>query len=130
MSKPNRSRKHTIVIKMNDTEYEKLKEILNVTGLTKQDNFLKAAFNKPINNWENQALFKSLGQMNGELINQLRAVGNNINQMAIIANKEGHLPSQKQLEEIHKELIDFREEFEEIWQSIKSLIRKQQVTQQ
>lgn len=77
--KPNRKRKHRIEVAMNDQEYAEFIKNVEQCGLSKQSYLLLLTKNMipqplPCDDFQ-------------EVIRQLRYIGNNINQLTMIANK-------------------------------------------
>ena len=108
----NRSRKHRIEVAMNDQEYEEFKrkgmyfeKHVEECGLSKQSYLLQLIKNRipqPLPSDDFQ-----------EVIRQLRRIGNNINQVAMIANKNGSidiLKFNKAKQELDKQIVEIRKQ--------------------
>ena len=101
----NRSRKHRIEVAMNDQEYEEFMKHIKECGLSKQSYLLQLVKNRipqPLPSDDFQ-----------EVIRQLRRIGNNINQVAVIANKNGSidiLKFNKAKQELDKQIVEIRKQ--------------------
>lgn len=101
----NRSRKHRIEVAMNDQEYEEFMKRIKECGLSKQSYLLQLVKNRipqPLPSDDFQ-----------EVIRQLRRIGNNINQVAVIANKNGSidiLKFNKAKQELDKQIVEIRKQ--------------------
>ncbi len=101
----NRSRKHRIEVAMNDQEYEEFMKHIKECGLSKQSYLLQLIKNRipqPLPSDDFQ-----------EVIRQLRRIGNNINQVATIANKNGSIDILKfntAKQELDKQIVEIRKQ--------------------
>lgn len=101
--KPNRKRKHRIEVAMNDQEYAEFIKNVEQCGLSKQSYLLLLTKNMipqplPCDDFQ-------------EVIRQLRYIGNNINQLTMIANKTQSIDILKfnQLRDnLNKEILEIR----------------------
>lgn len=103
--KVKRKRTHRVEVAMNDVEYEKFLSKVNECGLTKQKYLLMLISNRiPQPRPSSDFL---------EVIKQLRKIGNNINQLAVIANKNGSIDImkfKKAMEDLNHEIVEIRKE--------------------
>lgn len=101
--KANRKRKHRIEVAMNDQEYAEFIKNVEQCGLSKQSYLLLLTKNMipqplPCDDFQ-------------EVIRQLRYIGNNINQLTMIANKTQSIDILKfnQLrDDLNKEILEIR----------------------
>lgn len=103
----NRKKGKTISFRVTDEEYAILEEKIKESGLSKQEYYYRSMYSMKIVNTDGLK----------EVVPQIKKVGTNINQIAKKMNS-GDYVSNRDFEEIRKE-------FEEVWQSLKQLIRKQ-----
>ena len=128
-NKVNRSRKNAITIRMNDKEYEAVKNKIGESTLSQQSFIINAILGATIVSSDEIDILKECQKSFESLERQLRGFATNINQLAHIANAYGNIPSLAQLERILTETKSYREENEKIWQSIRSLISQQRHTE-
>ena len=101
----NRSRKHRVEVAMNDQEYEEFIKHVEECGLSKQSYLLQLIKNRipqPLPSDDFQ-----------EVIRQLRRIGNNINQVATIANqkwKHRYLKFNTANQELDKQIVEIRKQ--------------------
>lgn len=101
--KPNRKRKHRIEVAMNDQEYNEFIKNVEQCGLSKQSYLLLLTKNMipqplPCDDFQ-------------EVIRQLRYIGNNINQLTMIANKTQKIDILKlnqMRDELNKQILEIR----------------------
>ena len=113
---------------MTDEEYALLCSRLEQTGLSQQAFVISAVTGAAIIPSEQIAVLKESSSTFASLEQQLRGMATNINQMARIANSRNFAPGIRALEKISREISEYREESEEIWQSIRSSIALQRAT--
>lgn len=78
-----RKRKHRFLISLNDEEYEQLNQCVELSGLTR-DQYTRMLYKKVVPRpCPSSELL--------ETITQLRRIGNNINQIAFVANSIGNI---------------------------------------
>lgn len=78
-----RKRKHRFLISLNDEEYEHLNQCVKLSGLTR-DQYTRMLYKNIVPRpCPSSELL--------EIISQLRRIGNNINQIAFIANNTGNI---------------------------------------
>lgn len=105
----NRKRNKQIAVRVTDEEYAEIMKQVEKSGMTQQDFFLKAIRETNITNLDGLK----------EVVPEMKRIGNNLNQVAKKLNEgEGGTITQSQWDE----LIGG---FNETWQSLKQLIRKQ-----
>lgn len=100
-----RTRQHRVEVAMNDQEYVNFLKHVEQCGLTKQSYLLLLIKNKvpqprPSENFQ-------------EVIIQLRKIGTNINQIAMIANKTGSIDGLKinqALDELNHQILEIRKQ--------------------
>ena len=103
--KRKRKRTHRVEVAMYDQEYEKFLDSVHACGLTKRAYLLLL-----INNRIPQPLPSDDFQ---EVIRQLRMIGNNLNQMTMIAHKTGSIDIMKfkqAMTSLNEAIIEIREQ--------------------
>ncbi|MCR5099010.1 MAG: MobC family plasmid mobilization relaxosome protein [Lachnospiraceae bacterium] len=122
---PKRKRNRSVTIRMTDHEYCTLKNKVTASGLSMQT-FVNASISgSTITSSDELAVEKAISQNLYDLLRQLRGMATNINQMAHVANGQGILPIQSQLNSIYEEINNYRKDSESIWQSIRRSISHQ-----
>ncbi len=124
-----RRRKNIVSIRMNDNEYDTLKEQVQQAGVTQQSFIINAITGAVIAPAEEIAVQKDLSRTLADMDLQLRGLATNVNQLARIANTLGVLPSEEKLLKLHTEITNYRKECEDIWLSIRSSINRQRATE-
>lgn len=100
----NRRKQHRIEVALNDKEYEIFKQRVQLCGVTQQSylyNLIIGYLPKPL---PNEDFFS--------MIEQLRRIGNNLNQLAMIAHKTESIDIiryKKDIAELNKSIIEIRE---------------------
>ncbi len=130
MKKPNRTRNKSVTVRMNSTEYAHFHDKVEESGLTQQAYIISAVQGATITPSNQILVLKDISKTFADLEKQLRGLATNVNQMAHIANGQGYLPIENDLNYLSDQLGNYRKESEEIWQSIRSLISQQRVTEQ
>ena len=128
--KPKRKRDKVVAIRMSKDEYAAFLNKVDDSGLTQQAFILSAINGTTITPSDEIAVQKEISKTFSNLVSQLRGLATNVNQMAHVANGQGILPTTKQLIETSVEINDYRKECEELWQSIRSSINRQNHTEQ
>lgn len=101
----NRTRQHRVEVAMNDQEYKNFIYHVEQCGLTKQSYLLFLIKNKVPQPRPSENL--------QEVLLQLRKIGTNINQLAMIANKTGNIDGLKinrALEELNHQILEIRKQ--------------------
>lgn len=119
MKNANRKRKHTVSIRMDDDEYNRLNILLKESDCTLQTYVLNAVLNGKIITKEELNHKKEKDIMFKDLIRQLNGIGNNINQMTRTANMINALPSINVLLNITHQIDDVKKIVDAEWQSYK-----------
>ena len=130
MNKPKRSRNNSVTVRMNDAEYANFHNKVDESGLTQQAYIISAVQGATITPSDEIAVLKDISKTFADLEKQLRGLATNVNQMAHIANGQGQLPKEEDLEYLAAQLGNYRKESEDLWQSIRSLISQQKVVEQ
>ena len=130
MRKTRRKRNKAVTVRMNDTEYAELQAKVDESGLTQQAYIISAVRGATITPSDEIAVLKDISMTFADLEKQLRGLATNINQMARVANGSGRLPTENNLEHLSAQLANYRKDSEQIWQSIRSSINQQKVTEQ
>ena len=106
---PKRNRPNQFLVRMSDQEYEKYHAKLAKSNMSANSYNVKCLINAPIV----QNTLEEVNAMIG-IQKSLSGIGNNINQLARVANTDGNLPTVKTLENIKLEVS-------ELWRSLKLL---------
>lgn len=104
-----RIRNRQIVIRLSEDEYEILKEKVKKSGKTQQEFLIRLIKNKKIIN----TFFLE------RLVFEFRKIGININQLTKFLNENNKVSD----ENLTKEFLEFKKEFEKIWQLLRQLIQ-------
>ena len=129
MNRINRRRNKTVTIRMNDAEYARFRKSVKTAGITQQAYIINAVDHASVPSSEQISVLKDLSCKFAEHTKQLRGLATNVNQMARVANSMGIIPSGKELADISSQLNEYRKECTETWQSIRSSISPQKVTE-
>ena len=122
MSNAKRKRNRAVTVRMNDCEYDRLQKKVSESGLSQQAYIIGAVCNAKITSSDEVAVLKDLSRLFADHERQVRGMATNINQMAKVANSQGSVAGEEELERISGQISDLRKESEEIWQSIRSSI--------
>ncbi len=125
-----RKRSKAVTIRLSQSEYNDLKNRIDKAGLLQQTYIINAIRGATITPSDEIIVLKEISLTLAQLEQQLRGLATNVNQMAHIANGHGSLPSSEELDRLSTQLSQYRMESEEIWQSIRSSINQQKVTEQ
>lgn len=121
-----RKRNNMLSVRLSDSEIDEINEKIIKSGLPKNLFIYKSITNKPIISGDMLTEIMNLNYNTSKLIEQLKRIGVNINQLARIANKTTYLPTVKRLNEISQQLEDIKIEVSNQWQYIRQLIRRLQ----
>ena len=130
MEKVKRKRNKAVTVRMNASEYNDFQNKVHESGLTQQAYIINAVRGATITPSDEIAVFKDISKTFANFEKQVRGLGTNINQMAHVANGQGVLPTENSLSVLSEQVSIMRKESEEIWQSIRSSINQQKVTEQ
>lgn len=130
MRKVNRVRDKVITVRMNADEYSTLQKKVVESGLSKQTYIINAISGATITPAAEINELMEISKTFADVERQLRGLATNINQMAHVANGQGFLPTETELDNISDEIKAYRMESEQLWQSIRSLIGKHRHTEQ
>lgn len=124
-----RKRSKAVTIRLTQDEYNDLKNRIDEAGLLQQTYIINAIRGATITPSDEIIVLKEISLTLAQLEQQLRGLATNVNQMAHIANSHGALPSNEELDRLSAQLSHYRMESEDIWQSIRSSINQQKVTE-
>lgn len=99
-----RTRTHRVELALNDEEYDKFLSSVRLCGMTQQAYLYSLVQNRLPQPKPSQDFF--------EMINQLRRIGSNLNQLAMIAHKSGSIDViryKKDIEELNTSILEIRE---------------------
>lgn len=100
-----RTRTHRIELALNDDEYERFLSSVHLCGMTQQAYLYNLVQNRLPQPKPTQDFF--------EMIDQLRKIGNNLNQLVMIAHKTGSIDIvryKKDIEKLNKSILQIREQ--------------------
>ena len=130
MQKVKRKRNKAVTVRMNESEYADFQNKVDESGLTQQAYIISAVRGATITPSDEIAVLKDISKTFADFEKQVRGLGTNINQMAHVANGQGVLPTENSLAVLSDQVNNMRKESESIWQSIRSSINQQKVTEQ
>ena len=130
MQKVKRKRNIAVTVRMNESEYADFQNKVDESGLTQQAYIISAVRGATITPSDEIAVLKDISKTFADFEKQVRGLGTNINQMAHVANGQGILPTENSLAVLSDQVNNMRKESESIWQSIRSSINQQKVTEQ
>ena len=130
MQNVKRKRNIAVTVRMNEAEYADFQNKVEESGLTQQAYIISAVRGATITPSDEIAVLKDISKTFADFEKQVRGLGTNINQMAHVANGQGILPAEKSLTVLSDQVSNMRKESESLWQSIRSSINQQKVTEQ
>lgn len=102
--------------RLTDEEFQKLVEVTEHFGYTRQEYGEKALFRRLMLTPEQQGDLEAMIYELQELSMQMRRIGTNVNQLTRLANTTGNLPAISELQQIRESLENYEKEVNEIWQ--------------
>ena len=120
-----RNRSNCVSIRYSDEEYKVLQERIKESGQTKSAYIINATLNGKVSSADDVQEMKEQSKLLLDIDKQLRGMGTNLNQMAHAANGKGIIPSADKLKEIEREVVDVKREVDDIWQSTRQSIGRQ-----
>ena len=120
-----RNRSNCVSIRYSDEEYKVLQEKIKESGQTKSAYIINATLNGKVSSADDVQEMKEQSKLLLDIDKQLRGMGTNLNQMAHVANGKGIIPSADKLIEIEREVVDVKREVDDIWQSTRQSIGRQ-----
>ena len=120
-----RNRSNCVSIRYSDEEYKVLQERIKESGQTKSAYIINATLNGKVSTADDVQEMKEQSKLLLDIDKQLRGMGTNLNQMAHVANGKGIIPSADKLKEIEREVVDVKREVDDIWQSTRQSIGRQ-----
>lgn len=120
-----RNRSNCVSIRYSDEEYKVLQERIKESGQTKSAYIINATLNGKVSSADDVNEMKEQSKLLLDIDKQLRGMGTNLNQMAHVANGKGIIPSADKLKEIEREVVDVKREVDDIWQSTRQSIGRQ-----
>ena len=120
-----RNRSNCVSIRYSDEEYKVLQEKIKESGQTKSAYIINATLNGKVSSADDVQEMKEQSKLLLDIDKQLRGMGTNLNQIAHVANGKGIIPSADKLKEIEREVVDVKREVDDIWQSTRQSIGRQ-----
>lgn len=120
-----RNRSNCVSIRYSDEEYKVLQERIKESGQTKSAYIINATLKGKVSSADDVQEMKEQSKLLLDIDKQLRGMGTNLNQMAHVANGKGIIPSADKLKEIEREVVDVKREVDDIWQSTRQSIGRQ-----
>ena len=120
-----RNRSNCVSIRYSDEEYKVLQEKINESGQTKSAYIINATLNGKVSSADDVNEMKEQSKLLLDIDKQLRGMGTNLNQMAHVANGKGIIPSADKLIEIERVVVAVKKEVDDIWQSTRQSIGRQ-----
>ena len=120
-----RNRSNCVSIRYSDEEYKVLQERIKESGQTKSAYIINATLNGKVSSADDVQEMKEQSKLLLDIDKQLRGMGTNLNQMAHVANGKGIIPSADKLKGIEREVVDVKREVDDIWQSTRQSIGRQ-----
>lgn len=120
-----RNRSNCVSIRYSDEEYKVLQERIKESGQTKSAYIINATLNGKVSSADDVQEMKEQSKLLLDIDKQLRGMGTNLNQMAHVANGKGIIPSADKLKEIERVVVAVKKEVDDIWQSTRQSIGRQ-----
>lgn len=120
-----RNRSNCVSIRYSDEEYKVLQEKIKESGQTKSAYIINATLNGKVSSADDVNEMKKISKLLFDIDKQLRGMGTNLNQIAHVANGKGILPSADKLIEIERVVVAVKKEVDDIWQSTRQSIGRQ-----
>ena len=120
-----RNRSNCVSIRYSDEEYKVLQEKIKESGQTKSAYIINATLNGKVSSADDVQEMKEQSKLLLDIDKQLRGMGTNLNQMAHVANGKGIIPSADKLIEIERGVVAVKKEVDDIWQSTRQSIGRQ-----
>ena len=120
-----RNRSNCVSIRYSDEEYKVLQEKIKESGQTKSAYIINATLNGKVSSADDVNEMKEQSKLLLDIDKQLRGMGTNLNQMAHVANGKGIIPSADKLIEIERVVVAVKKEVDDIWQSTRQSIGRQ-----
>lgn len=124
-----RKRNRTISIRVSEQEYESIQKKIQATKQTQQSFILNAIEGAAILTAKDSKLLKDISMQLADLLEQVKGMAVNINQLAYKANAYGEIPTERQLKEYGTQTEALRREADAIWQLIRRSISRQRHTE-
>ncbi len=124
-----RKRNRTISIRVSEQEYESIQKKIQATKQTQQSFILNAIEGAAILTAKDSKLLKDISMQLADLLEQVKGMTVNINQLAYKANAYGEIPTERQLKEYGTQTEALRREAATIWQLIRQSISRQRHTE-
>ena len=120
-----RNNRHVYYIRVNDDDYETINEKIAESGRTINTYMTQMAKFGFISSQEQIEQLKEINRNFAEYNRQIKAIGNNINQIAVKCNSLNQGISEREFNHINQNIMIMERGAEQIWQSIRHQIREQ-----
>lgn len=124
-----RKRNRTISIRVSEQEYESIQKKIQATKQTQQSFILNVIEGAAILTAKDSKLLKDISMQLADLLEQVKGMAVNINQLAYKANAYGEIRTERQLKEYGTQTEALRREAATIWQLIRQSISRQRHTE-
>ena len=124
-----RKKNRTISIRVSEQEYESIQKKIQATKQTQQSFILNAIEGAAILTAKDSKLLKDISMQLADLLEQVKGMAVNINQLAYKANAYGEIRTERQLKEYGTQTEALRREAATIWQLIRQSISRQRHTE-
>lgn len=123
-----RKRLHSVMVRMDDEEYNQFCTNVIKSGQTKQAYVTNAVLHVPIMPKSELEEVQKISRIMADNNRQIRGIAANINQMAKQMHTFRESPQIKKLNELEEQLNQIRKEVDCPWQLIRVLLSRQKVT--
>ena len=123
-----RKRLHSVMVRMDDEEYNQFCSNVIKSGQTKQAYVTNAVLHVPIMPKSELEEVQKISRIMADNNRQIRGIAANINQMAKQMHTFRENPQIKKLNELEEQLNQIRKEVDRPWQLIRVLLSRQKVT--
>lgn len=119
-----RNNRHVYYIRVNDDDYETINEKIAESGRTINTYMTQMAKYGYISSQEQVEQLKEINRNFAEYNRQIKAIGNNINQIAVKCNSLNLGISERELNHINQNIMIMERGAEQLWLSIRHQIRE------
>lgn len=116
----NQIRTKQINVSVSDDEKAKISAFCQLGKMSVSAYCRHKALNFPVSNRFDRAIISDLMRIHMKHVAELKAIGNNVNQLAHVANANGHIPAE--LKDLHARLTDLLKSSAELQRQITNAI--------